>query len=344
MLASVGCGPSSRPSPFTLAPTEAVTPASVSAAPVATIAPSPEGEQSSSSVPIPTPPEPAVRQALKDIAKDPMARIADRVPGFGGVFRDSDQYIVYIYLQDSSLQEDAERVLKEEFGPDFFEGWEVEVLPGDYSMDQLDAWYRSMGEAFGQVRGIAWADLDERTNRIEIGLLPLRGVREAMESALAATDVPREAVVIEVGCDGTGRWPDEFSGPPNQAFLWAIDSSVEVASSAAYGETVGMKLTLRNTSDETTRFYLGGGAPYDFVVSTPDGDLVWHWKCAKGFLLPLGSATLRPGEEIEFTAEWEQVDHRGEPVPPGMYLVRGVLDLASPEQLVTEARDLEVLR
>ena len=92
-----------------------------------------------------------------------------------------------------------------------------------------------------------------------------------------------------------------------------------------------IKLTLRNASDEPVSFVLGGRPPYDFVVSTADGGQVWHWKCAKITLLPLDSKTLEPGEGLEFVGEWEQVDNRGEPVPPGTYLVRGVLNLELPE-------------
>ena len=43
----------------------------------------------------PTPVDPAARKAIADVIRDPMARIADRVPGFGGVFRDSITNIVY---------------------------------------------------------------------------------------------------------------------------------------------------------------------------------------------------------------------------------------------------------
>ena len=84
----------------------------------------------------------------------------------------------------------------------------------------------------------------------------------------------------------------------------------------AYGETVEMKLTLRNAGDEPVSFYLGGSPAYDFVVSTTDGELVWHWMCAKFALASLGNETLEPGEELEFIGEWEQIDNRGEPVPP----------------------------
>ena len=156
-------------------------------------------------------------------------------------------------------------------------------------------------------------------------------------------DVPREAIVIEVGCDGIHPWPIDPGEPPDEAFLRAADYSLDVVSQAPYGETVEMKLTLRNAGDGTVSFVLGGRPPYDFVASTTDGDLVWHWMCAKFALASLGNETLEPGEELEFIGEWEQIDNRGEPVPPGVYSVRAVLNLDPPEKLVTEARELEVL-
>ena len=285
--------------------------------------------------------EPAAREALRNILKDPMARIAERVPGFGGAFRDPDQNVVYIYLQDSSMQEEAEQALTEEFGPDFLAGREVQVLKGEYSMDHLDAWYRALLGAISQVPGIAYTDLDEGKNRIEIVMYPRRRGREEMEAAIATVDVPRGAIVIEVGCEG--KWPRDFGEPPDEAFLQAVDYSLELVPQAAYGETVEMKLTLRNAGDEPVSFYLGGSPAYDFVVSTTDGELVWHWMCAKLTFLSLGAETLEPGEDLEFIGEWEQVNNRGEPVPPGRYLVRGVLKLEPPEKLVTKTHELEVL-
>ena len=289
------------------------------------------------------PAEPAVLEALKNIAKDPMARIAERAPGFGGAFRDSDQNIVYIYLQDASMKAEAERALTEEFGPDFLAGREVRVLEGDYSMDHLDAWHRTLSGAISQVPGIVYTDLDEGKNRIEIVMYPRRWGREEMEATLATVDVPRGAVVIEIGCNGIRQWPLDRGEPPDEAFLSTIDYSLELVPQAPYGETVRMKLTLRNVGDGPVSFLLGGLPAYDLVVSTPDGELVWHWMCAKITLLSLDPETLEPGEELEFVGKWEQIDNRGEPVPPGTYLVRGVLNLDPPEKLVTEAHELEVL-
>ena len=290
----------------------------------------------------PTPVEPAAREALENILKDPMARIADRVPGFGGVFLDQRQNIVYIYLQDASMQEEAEIVLTEVYGSDFLVGREVRILEGKYSMAHLNTWYRALRDVVWQVPGISGTDLNERINRIEIDMLPRRGGREEMEAAIATVDVPREAIVIDVGCEGVSEWPPGPHERPADTFLDSIEYSVETVAEASYGDTIRMKLTLRNASDEPVSFYTGGRPPHDFVVTTPDGEQVWHWKCAKIILLPLDGQILRPGEVLEFTGEWEQVNNRGEPVPPGTYLVHGVLDLEFPERLVTSAHELTV--
>ena len=137
--------------------------------------------------------------------------------------------------------------------------------------------------------------------------------------------------------------------PPDEAFLSTVDYSLEVAPQASCGETVEIKLILRNVSDEPVSFVLGGRAPFDFVVSTADGEQVWHWKCAKITNQPLESKTLDPGEYLEFVGEWEQVDNRGEPVPPGVYLVRGGLNLDPPNAgppgvVITTAEKMEVLK
>ena len=212
----------------------------------------------------------------------------------------------------------------------------------EYSAADLARWYERLVDV-RSVPGIAWTDLNEAMNRIEIGIYPLRGVREEWEAALATLEVPREAIAIDVGCEGISPWALDLGEPPDEAFLSTIDYSLEVVSQAPYGEKVRMKLTLRNVSDAPVGFVLGGRPPYDFVVSTADGEQVWHWKCAKIIDQPLDGKTLKPGEELEFVGEWEQVDNRGEPVPPGTYWVRGGLNLGPPDKkLVTETHELKV--
>ena len=214
----------------------------------------------------------------------------------------------------------------------------------EYSMGDLAEWNRTVRDVIWQVPGITYTYLDEPKNRIRIGMQPRRGAREDMEAAIASVDVPRGAALIDVGCSGIKPWPIDDGNPPAEKFLRAVEYSLEVVDQASYGETVGMTLTLRNVSDAPVDFLTGGRPPYDFVVATPDGDQVWHWKCAKVIQLPLDNQTLEPGDEMEFEGEWEQVDNRGEPVPPGVYVVRAVLDMDYPEKLVTETREVEIVR
>ena len=74
-------------------------------------------------------------------------------------------------------------------------------------------------------------------------------------------------------------WPIDPGEPPDEAFLRAVDS-LDVVSQAPYGETVQMKLTLRNVSDGTVSFVLGG-RPRDFEVSKAQltESRYGKWKC-----------------------------------------------------------------
>ena len=213
----------------------------------------------------------------------------------------------------------------------------------EYSMADLTAWYESVSSIIWQVPGVWLTDLNEVNNRIEIGMGPRREAREKLEAAIAMTDVPRGAIAVEIGCPDISRWRPDHGNPPDEAFVRATDYSLEVEDQVPYGETVLMKLRLRNISEGPISFSLGGRPPHDFLVSTPDGDPVWNWKCGGITLSVLDGETLEPGEELEFIGEWEQVDNLGEPVPPGTYLVSGFLNLRHPEKLVT-SQSLEVLK
>ena len=188
-------------------------------------------------------------------------------------------------------------------------------------------------EAAGQLRGLVRSSLDERNKRINIGLLPLRGVREQWEAAIARAKVPREAFEIEVGCPGGALWRLETGTDPSRKFRRAIDYSVEVVPQADYGETVSMTLKLKNGSYGPVRFATGGIPPHDFVITNGSGEEVWNWKCGKFIVMPLNVASLQPGEELEFVGEWEQVNNRGEPVPAGTYFIRGGTEHGLPREI-----------
>lgn len=212
------------------------------------------------------------------------------------------------------------------------------------SVAQLKAWYRAVEEeAAGQVRGIVWSGVDGQNRRIEFGLVPLRGDRGQLEAAIARAKVPREVIEVEVGCQGGALRRIEYGAAPSELLRRAIDYSLEVVSQADYGETVSMKLTIKNSSDAPVQFYTGR-PPHDFVVATVHGQEVWHWRCGKTFPAILEEINLEPGEELVLVGEWEQMDNWGEPVPAGTYLIRGMLILEPAGILATPPQELEVLQ
>jgi hypothetical protein len=47
-----------------------------------------------------------------------------------------------------------------------------------------------------------------------------------------------------------------------------------------------------------------------------------------------------PGQKLEFMLEWLPVDQAGAALPPGQYLISGILKLESPTVLKTKPRPL----
>ena len=199
---------------------------------------------------------------------------------------------------------------------------------------------KKLRDKFAASPGPTWTS---GTGALQFGLLPLRGAREQLEAAIARALVPREVIEIEVGCQGGALRRIEVGIPPSEELRRAIDHSLEVISLAAYGETVSLKLTLKNSSDAPVQFYTGS-SPHDFVVATVHGQEVWHWRCGKTFPMIMRQINLEPGEELVLVGEWEQMDNWGEPVPAGTYLIRGMLIFQPAGILATPPQELNVLQ
>ena len=163
---------------------------------------------------------------------------------------------------------------------------------------------------------------------------------------LAVACASATSTLENAGCKNNLPWSTGYDGEPLLHELSHDDiiHSLEVVPQAAYGETVMMKHTLRNVSDERVQLALGGSVPDDFIVTTPNCEYVWNWSYGLAEFSGIFFTTLEPGAVREFTGEWEQVDNRGEPVPPGTYLVHGLLDVVFTDRdFVTEALELKVL-
>lgn len=114
-------------------------------------------------------------------------------------------------------------------------------------------------------------------------------------------------------------------------------AELEVPSEVQVGKPIPLKIRVKNTSNRPIELSLGG---YDFVVTNQDSMEIWRWLHGKFRQLSIEFRTLNSGEELEYTAEWQQVDNEGEPVPPGTYWVKGVLNLDHPVKLETAPKQL----
>ena len=140
-----------------------------------------------------------------------------------------------------------------------------------------------------------------------------------------------EAADSEPGlCPGAYWGVDGILPPVGDGFSHGLDPSFQVASE----NVVRMTLTLRNARNWNQTLRLPADPPHSFTVTTAtDCEPVWY---GKGRVTE-GGATwyLHQGEERKLRGEWSLVDTKGQPVPPGEYLVHAHLDKEDPHERLT---------
>ena len=146
------------------------------------------------------------------------------------------------------------------------------------------------------------------------------------------------AIVATFGSAASG-FPDG-GGPGSPPLALRLEAPAQVPP----GQVVQLTLKLKNTSAVRVEQPLGGRPPHDVVVTRRDGTEVWRWSKGRVVQDVLELKALRPGEELVFDAEWNQRDADGRPVPPGSYLVKGILRTDPPEALETKPRPLVIGR
>lgn len=115
---------------------------------------------------------------------------------------------------------------------------------------------------------------------------------------------------------------------------------------AAYrrGETLTFTMTLRNASDQTQVLRFTSGQSFDLVArradAAPDSAPVWRWAVDKMFTREVRDVSLRPGEEREFTATWDQSGGDAQALPRGSYVVTA--EIASVPRLASNAVTVEL--
>jgi len=132
---------------------------------------------------------PATRaQEMPPTLDDEYARLAERVPGFGGLYLD-ERGTTHVYLQDLSRAGEVQNL-----------GERVEVHQGEYDFRDLYAWKDELRPLLSREEMVS-LDIDEQRNRLVLGVEPAsaEAFRAELASLLRDTRVPPEAVIVEAG-------------------------------------------------------------------------------------------------------------------------------------------------
>ena len=88
----------------------------------------------------------------------------------------------------------------------------------------------------------------------------------------------------------------------------------------AAGDTIILKLSVFNSTEEKVTFHFSDAQRYDFVVEDQKGKKIWRWSEGRMFAQVLGEEALGLGrEKVSYTGKF-----RGT-LEPGSYHVTGIL-------------------
>lgn len=89
------------------------------------------------------------------------------------------------------------------------------------------------------------------------------------------------------------------------------------------GDTVSVRLTVRNRSDRPITIGFSSGQRYDFVVENEQGRTLYQWSAGRGFIQMQGEEKVPPGGRLVYR------DRVAAPEVPGSYRLTGMLASAS---------------
>lgn len=125
---------------------------------------------------------------------DEQAALAQAVPGFGGLFLDQSGAPT-VWLTGPGRRLSLERALGGIARRHGFDPAAVRIRRGDFSWRQLEGWFRPASIQALAERGVVYADLDEASNRVTIGVENADAGARA-RAVLRRLGVPDRAVLI----------------------------------------------------------------------------------------------------------------------------------------------------
>ena len=145
------------------------------------------------------PSQPSVDPSLQPTAQQPSAEdpvtLARGVRGFGGFFVDREGAPT-IYLADAGDRGAAERALAPFLAARGIDASRLRVLHADFEYARLETWFDQASPDALSIPGAVFADLDEASNRLRIGVSNAAADAEVRRT-VAALGIPPGAVIVE---------------------------------------------------------------------------------------------------------------------------------------------------
>ena len=145
--------------------------------------------------PSPGPEIAELRQEAQGVGLDPLLAHARHIPGFGGFFLDRDGQPT-VYLKDARQRGTAEAGLAGTLRELGMTSSQLRILKGNFDYLQLNDWFTRAAPAALAIPGAVFADLDEGSNRLRLGVETAAAERSVRE-LLARHGIPSAAAVVE---------------------------------------------------------------------------------------------------------------------------------------------------
>lgn len=183
-----------------------------------------------------------ISQAIERAPEQPFVEIAEAVPSFGGFFVEEGKLVGLV--SDPADASAVARALNELRADEpALASLNVETRPADYSFRELAAWRDlAFDHALVANDGVLTLDLDERSNRVEIGI-ESEALREPVMDVLSGFAVPEDAIVFHRAAPDvplaslTDRLRPVRGG--NRIFLWALSPEHGANCTFGFSATLG---------------------------------------------------------------------------------------------------------
>lgn len=121
-----------------------------------------------------------------------LAMIAARVPEFGTLYVDEAARTLVVHVTERRPQTvaDLRRALREAFPGEKLPG-RIRLVDGQFSFEQLNRWHERARQLFTTMDEVVLLDVDDRTNRLRIGVDTASAAPE-LAQRLAAMSIPPE--------------------------------------------------------------------------------------------------------------------------------------------------------